>query len=142
MAHKLSTPNLNSDINVTPMADVMLVLLIIFMITTPLLQPGITVNLPKGYNPDENPGIDSENAVIVAITRDGNTYLGKIKIPESELVSKIQEQMAKPGKGDKTMFVKGDTGVSYGKVVEVVDLCRKAGVERIGLITEKLKERK
>ena len=132
--------DLNADINVTPMADVMLVLLIIFMITTPLLQPGITVNLPKGVNPVENPRIDAENAVIVAVSRDGNIYLGKTRVAKNDLVEKLRERMAKSG--DKYMFVKGDTGVAYENVVEVINLCRGAGgVEKIGLITEKLKAR-
>lgn len=137
MARNITLPTANSDINVTPMADVMLVLLIIFMITTPLLQPGITVNLPKGVNPLENPKIDSEDAVIVAVTREGRTYLAKDPLPSDRLVERLREKFAK---GDKTMFIKGDTGVPYGKIVEVVELCRTAGAERIGLITEKLKD--
>src|SRR5712692_1333129 len=123
------------------MADVMLVLLIIFMITTPLLQPGITVNLPKGVNPVENPQIDSESAVIVTVARDGNVYLSKTKVSKAELPGKLQEKFSKPGSA-KIMFVKGDTGVAYENVVEVINLCRGAGVEKIGLITEKLKDRR
>ncbi|MBI1747311.1 MAG: biopolymer transporter ExbD [Acidobacteria bacterium] len=141
MASRHSVPPVTSDINVTPMADVMLVLLIIFMITTPLLQPGVTVNLPKGVNPVENSQIDSENAVIVAVSRESNIYLGKIKVSKNDLVSKLNEKMSKPGSG-KVMFIKGDTNVAYEDVVEVINLCRGAGVEKIGLITEKIKERR
>lgn len=141
MARKHAVMPVTSEINVTPMADVMLVLLIIFMLTTPLLQPGITVNLPKGHNPVEDPGIDSENAVIVAVARDSKIYLGKSPVSKNDLVAKLNEKMSKPG-SSKVMFIKGDTGVAYESVVEVVNMCRGAGVEKIGLITEKLKERR
>lgn len=137
---RIRTGTVSADINVTPMADIMLVLLIIFMITTPLLQTGVTVNLPKAVNPLENPKIDSEDAVIVAVTRDGNIYFGRQRVTQDELVSKLREKFASTG--DKTMFIKGDTAASYGRFVEVVDLCRSSGVERIGLITEKERERR
>ena len=81
----LGRSNVNADINVTPMADIMLVLLIIFMITTPLLQSGITVNLPKAKNPLDAPGADSKDAVVVALTREGRIYLQKNPISEDDL---------------------------------------------------------
>ena len=129
---------LNADINVTPMADVMLVLLIIFMITTPLLQTGVTVNLPKAKNPLDAPEADSNEAVIVAINRDGRLFLSKSMTTEEDL-SEFLVQRFSGGEINKTIFLKGDQAVAYGKVVELVNLARKAGVERIGLMTEKEK---
>ena len=129
---------LNADINVTPMADVMLVLLIIFMITTPLLQTGVTVNLPKAKNPLDAPEADSNEAVIVAINRDGRLFLSKSMTTEEDL-SEFLVQRFSGGEINKTIFLKGDQAVAYGRVVDLVNMCRKAGVERIGLMTEKEK---
>lgn len=129
---------LNADINVTPMADVMLVLLIIFMITTPLLQTGVTVNLPKAKNPLDAPEADSKEAVIVAINRDGRLFLSKSLTTEEDL-SEFLVQRFSGGEINKTIFLKGDQAVAYGRVVDLVNMCRKAGVERIGLMTEKEK---
>jgi biopolymer transport protein TolR len=130
---------LNADINVTPMADVMLVLLIIFMITTPLLQTGVTVNLPKANNPLDAPEADSKEAVIVAINRDGRLFLSKSPTTEDDL-SKFLVERFTGGEINKTVFLKGDQAVAYGRVVDLVNMCRKAGVERIGLMTEKEKQ--
>jgi len=121
------------------MADIMLVLLIIFMITTPLLQTGITVNLPKAKNPLDAPEADSKDAVLVAVTRDGKLYLAKKPITEADLVEFLVKKFS-GGEINKTIFLKGDSAVAYGKVVDVVNLSRKAGVERIGLMTEKEKQ--
>ena len=129
---------LNADINVTPMADVMLVLLIIFMITTPLLQTGVTVNLPKAKNPLDAPEADSKEAVIVAINRDGRLFLSKSQTTEDDLSQFLVERFS-GGEINKTIFLKGDQAVAYGRVVDLVNMCRKAGVERIGLMTEKEK---
>jgi biopolymer transport protein TolR len=131
--------NVNADINVTPMADIMLVLLIIFMITTPLLQTGITVNLPKAKNPLDAPEADSKDAVLLAVTRDGKLYLAKKPITETDLVEFLVKKFS-GGEINKTVFLKGDSAVAYGKVVDLVNQCRKAGVERIGLMTEKEKQ--
>jgi len=135
--HKDEGPGIQSDINVTPMADIMLVLLIIFMITTPLLQTGITVNLPKAKNPLDAPEADSKDAVIVALTRDGRIYLQKTPVNEEGLVQSLAERFS--GEINKTMFLRADTAVAYGRVVQVVNECRKTGVERIGLMAEKEK---
>jgi biopolymer transport protein TolR len=135
----LGHSSVNADINVTPMADIMLVLLIIFMITTPLLQTGITVNLPKAKNPLDAPEADSKDAVLVAVTRDGKLYLAKKPITEADLVEFLVKKFS-GGEINKTIFLKGDSAVAYGKVVDVVNLSRKAGVERIGLMTEKEKQ--
>ena len=134
----LGLSGVNADINVTPMADVMLVLLIIFMITTPLLQTGVTVNLPKAKNPLDAPEADSKEAVIVAINRDGRLFLSKSQTTEDDLSQFLVERFS-GGEINKTIFLKGDQAVAYGRVVDLVNMCRKAGVERIGLMTEKEK---
>jgi len=135
----LGRSNVNADINVTPMADIMLVLLIIFMITTPLLQTGVTVNLPKAKNPLDAPEADSKDAIVVALTREGRIYLQKTPISEDELIKYVTDRLT--GEINKTMFLKADQSVAYGRVVQIVNQCRKAGVERIGLMAEKEKER-
>jgi len=135
----LGRSNVNADINVTPMADIMLVLLIIFMITTPLLQTGVTVNLPKAKNPLDAPEADSKDAIVVALTREGRIYLQKTPISEDELIKYVTDRLT--GEINKTMFLNADQSVSYGRVVQIVNQCRKAGVERIGLMAEKEKER-
>jgi len=128
-----------ADINVTPMADVMLVLLIIFMITTPLLQSGITVNLPKAKNPLDAPEADSKEAVVVAMNREGKLYLAKKQISEQDLYEYLLKKFS-GGEINRTIFLKADTALAYGRVVEIVNGCRQAGVERIGLMAEKEKE--
>jgi len=138
VAKHISTGKVTSDINVTPMADIMLVLLIIFMITTPLLQTGITVNLPKAKNPLEAPDADSKDAVVVALDRQGRIFLGKTQTSESALLDSLTKRFS-GGEINKVMFLKADTAVLYGTVVEVVNKCRQTGVERIGLMTEKEK---
>jgi biopolymer transport protein TolR len=135
----LGRSNVNADINVTPMADIMLVLLIIFMITTPLLQSGITVNLPKAKYPLDAPEADSKDAVIVAVNRDGRIYLAKTAISESELLEFLAKRFG-GGEINKTIYLKADTAVAYGRVVQIVNECRKSGVEKIGLMTEKEKQ--
>lgn len=134
----LGLSGVNADINVTPMADIMLVLLIIFMITTPLLQTGITVNLPRARNPLDAPEADSKDAIVVALTREGRIYLAKTPVSEDELLTFLNERLS--GEINKTMFLKADQAVAYGRVVQIVNQCRKSGVERIGLMTEKEKE--
>jgi biopolymer transport protein TolR len=136
--HGIGKSNVNADINVTPMADIMLVLLIIFMITTPLMQSGITVNLPKAKNPLDAPEADSKDAVVVALNRDGRIYLQKTAVGESDLLDYLSKRFS-GGEINKTIYLKADTAVSYGRVVQIVDECRKSGVERIGLMTEKEK---
>lgn len=136
MAKHISSGKVTSDINVTPMADIMLVLLIIFMITTPLLQTGITVNLPKAKNPLEAPEADSKDAVVVALDRQGRIFLGKNPISELALLENLTKRFSS-GEINKIMYLKADTAVLYGTVVEIVNKCRQTGVERIGLMTEK-----
>ena len=118
------------------MADIMLVLLIIFMITTPLMQTGISVNLPKAKFPLEAPEADSKDAVVVALDRQGRIFLGKNQTSESALLDALTKRFS-GGEINKIMFLKADTAVLYGTVVGVVNKCRQTGVEKIGLMTEK-----
>jgi len=136
VAKHVTSGKITSDINVTPMADIMLVLLIIFMITTPLMQTGISVNLPKAKNPLEAPEADSKDAVVVALDRQGRIFLGKTQISEGTLLDALTRRFS-GGEINKVMFLKADTAVLYGTVVEVVNKCRQTGVEKIGLMTEK-----
>ncbi len=125
-----------ADINVTPMADVMLVLLIIFMVVTPMLQKGQPVELPKTKNPLDMKEADRDDSVIVAITRDGKFYLGNDKVSADDLAGKVNDLLAT--KLEKKVFVKSDGRAKYGDVVSVVDNIRNAGVDQVGLLTERL----
>lgn len=125
-----------SEINVTPMADVMLVLLIIFMVVTPMLQKGIAVELANTKNPVDMKEADRDDAVLVAITRDGKLYLGQDRVSLEDLGTKVADMVS--GKLDKTVFVRSDFRATYGNVVQVVDNIRNAGVDKIGLLTERL----
>jgi len=125
-----------ADINVTPMADVMLVLLIIFMVVTPMLQKGTSVELAKTHNPTNMPDADHDDAVLVAVTRDGKFWLNQDKIAIDELPAKVAQLLE--AKVDKTVFVKSDFRAKYGDVVQIVDTIRNAGVDKVGLLTERL----
>jgi biopolymer transport protein ExbD/biopolymer transport protein TolR len=125
-----------SEINVTPMADVMLVLLIIFMVVTPMLQKGVSVELAKTKNPIDMKEADRDDAVLVAITRDGKFYLGQEKVELDALTGKVVDLLST--RLDKKIFVKSDLRAKYGDVVTVVDNIRNAGVDQIGLLTERL----
>ena len=128
-----------SDINVTPMVDVMLVLLIIFMVITPMLTKGISVDMVRARNPHTMQAADKDDAVVVAITRDGKVFLGKTQQPAAELGPKVKDLIA--NKLDKTVYLKSDSRAKYGLVVDVVDNIRTAGVDQIGLLTEKVEEK-
>jgi biopolymer transport protein ExbD/biopolymer transport protein TolR len=125
-----------SEINVTPMADVMLVLLIIFMVITPMLQKGVSVELARTKNPVDMKEADRDDAVLVAVTRDGKFYLGQERVNIDDLASKVNDLLA--NKLDRTVFVKSDLRAKYGDVVLVVDNIRNAGVDKVGLLTERL----
>lgn len=125
-----------SEINVTPMADVMLVLLIIFMVITPMLQKGVPVEMSRTKNPTDMNEADRDDAILVAVTRDGKFYLGKERINIDDLATKVNDFLA--NKLDRTIFVKSDFRAKYGDVVQVVDTIRSAGVDKIGLLTERL----
>ena len=128
--------SIQSDINVTPMADVMLVLLIIFMVITPMLQKGVSVELAQTNNPVDMAEADQEDAVLVSVTRDGKFYLGARQVVLEELPGQVLDMLS--GRLDKTVYVKSDFRARYGDVVDVVDNVRTAGVDRIGLLTERL----
>ena len=125
----------NSNINVTPMVDVMLVLLIIFMVITPMLQNKVNVDLAQTDNPVAMPDADKEDAIVVAITRDGTLYLGQDRIASSEIGQKVRDMLAdKPG---KQIFVRADARARYLDVENAIDDVRSAGVDSVGLLTEK-----
>ena len=135
----LGRSNVSADINVTPMADIMLVLLIIFMITTPLLQEGITVNLPNAKNPLEDKDITSNDAIVIALNRDGRLFLKKQMITETDLYAYLTQRYS-GGEINRTVYLRADETLDYGRVVQIVDGCRQAGVDRIGLMAEKEKD--
>jgi biopolymer transport protein ExbD/biopolymer transport protein TolR len=126
----------NSDINVTPMVDVMLVLLIIFMVVTPMLQKGASVTMPVAENPIAMQDADKEDAILIAITKDGYIYLGSDRVADpTKITQMVSDKLAKKT-GDKRVFVKADARAKYGNVVDVVDDVRSAGVDQLGLLTE------
>jgi biopolymer transport protein TolR len=127
----------NSNINVTPMVDVMLVLLIIFMVVTPMLQKGITVDLAQVNNPEQMPDADKEDALLVAVMRDGRVFFGNDQIAPDQLTNKIKDRIAT--RADKRVFVRADARAKFGAVVQVVDNVRSAGVDQLGLLTEQKK---
>src|SRR4051812_8936479 len=127
----------NSDINVTPMVDVMLVLLIIFMVITPMLQKGHDVDLAKTNSPHSMDDADKEDAILIAITREGKVYFGNDLIQPEELAQKVKDRLA--NKTDKRVYIKSDARAKYGTVVDVVDNVRSAGVDQLGLLTEQRK---
>jgi biopolymer transport protein TolR len=127
----------NSNINVTPMVDVMLVLLIIFMVITPMLQKGVSVDLAKVNSPEAMPDADKEDALIVAIMRDGQIFFGNDKIAADQLTQKVKDRLT--NRVDKRVYVRADARAKYGSVVEVVDNVRSAGVDDLGLLTEQRK---
>ena len=130
----------NSDINVTPMVDIMLVLLIIFMVITPLLQSGVSVALPKEMNnPEVDPAIIKESSVVIAITADNEYYIGKDKVETIDLPDKIQKSMESKKPEERIVYVKSDVNANYGSVVEVINTVRQAGVDQIGLVADKKK---
>jgi biopolymer transport protein ExbD len=136
---KRTAPPPVADINVTPMVDVMLVLLIIFMVITPMLSKGKDVDLVKTKNPISMPAADKSDAVLVAVTRDGKSWLGSDQVNAEDLPPKVKDLLT--NKLDKTVFVKADSRARYEKVVDVVDNLRAAGVDQLGLLTEQLQEK-
>ena len=125
----------NSNINVTPMVDVMLVLLIIFMVITPMLQNKVAVDMAKVENPTNMPDADKEDAIVVAITRDGGVFLGQNKVATSELGAKVRDRLADtPG---KEIFIRADARAQFRAVEDAIDAVRTAGVDEVGLLTNK-----
>jgi biopolymer transport protein TolR len=128
---------ISSDINVTPMVDVMLVLLIIFMVVTPMLQKGVSVDMAKVNNPEQMPDADKEDALLVSVTRDGHVFFGTDEISIDNLTTKVKDRIA--NRPDKRVYVKADMRAHFGNVVQVVDGVRSAGVDDLGLLTDQRK---
>jgi biopolymer transport protein TolR len=142
---------LQSEINVTPMVDIMLVLLIIFMVVTPFLQQGITVPIPRDLrNPDEDQAINKETSVIVSVVcrppdspqctpEATEVYLGKKKVNMDDLKAQVEKALANKKEEDKIVYVKSGVNVNYGEVVRVINAVREKGVDKIGLVADKKK---
>jgi biopolymer transport protein TolR len=130
----------NSDINVTPMVDIMLVLLIIFMIVTPLLQQGVTVNIPKDMNASiEDAEITKDTSVVISIPNNNDFYVGKDPYPISELGEKVQNLMKDKAPDKRIVYIKSDISVDYGTVVQAIDTIRKQDIDKIGLVADRKK---
>ncbi len=137
----MKAPPVVSDINVTPMVDVMLVLLIIFMVITPMLSKGQTVNLVKTHNDIKMQEADKEDAILIAITRDGRAYLspGNMLIQPADLAGKVKDLQV--NRSDKTVYIKADARARFASVTDVIDNLRSAGVDSLGLITEEIQDK-
>jgi biopolymer transport protein ExbD len=135
---KPEAPPVTSDINVTPMVDVMLVLLIIFMVITPMLTKGAQVELVRAKNPIAMKDADKEDAILLAVTRNGDIFLspGNKKITMDDVPSKTKDLLT--NKLDKTVYIKADSRAKFERVEELVDALRTAGVDQLGLITEQI----
>jgi len=135
---KPEAPGVTSDINVTPMVDVMLVLLIIFMVITPMLTKGANVEMVRTKNPIAMKDADKEDAILIAITRSGDLFLspGNKRMTMDELPSRVRDLQT--NKLDKTVYIKADARSKYERVEEVVDNLRSAGVDQLGLLTEQI----
>ncbi len=128
--------DVRSDINVTPLVDVVLVLLIIFMVVTPMLQKGMPVELPITKNPDKKP--DSENQVIISVKSDATIYIEQNWVPKTELVSQLKEMHDR--NPSREILIKGDARLMYKDIKKVMDMINEAGFENVGLVTEKVEE--
>jgi biopolymer transport protein TolR len=125
----------NSNINVTPMVDVMLVLLIIFMVITPMLQNKVQIDMATVQNATAMPDADKDDAIVVAVTRDGGVFLGQNRVDPSQLGSLVRDKLA--DKTDKTIFVRADARAQYRTVEDAIDDVRTAGVEEVDLLTQR-----
>ncbi|HEX3100828.1 MAG TPA: biopolymer transporter ExbD [Pyrinomonadaceae bacterium] len=134
------TDEFNAEINVTPMVDVMLVLLIIFMIVTPLLQQGVSVNLPRDMiSPDEDGDIAKDTSVIIAIPDNSNFYIGKEQYPIDALGDVIKKRMEGKTPDKRIVYIKSGVDVDYGQVVKAIETIRKQDIDKIGLVADKKK---
>jgi biopolymer transport protein ExbD len=137
MKHKAPPPV--ADINVTPMVDVMLVMLIIFMVITPMLNKGVSVDMMRAKNPIPMPAEDKSDAITIAVTKDGKTFLNTTQMQPEDLPGRVKDLLA--NRLDKTVFIRADQRARYEKVVDVVDNLRAAGVDNVGLLTEQMQEK-
>ncbi len=141
MAGKVGgTDEYNSEINVTPMVDVMLVLLIIFMIVTPLLQQGVNVNYPRELNsPEEDGEITKDTSVVISIPDNNNFYVGKEQYPIDGLGEKVKSMMRDKAPDKRIVYIKSGVDVEYGTVVKAIDTIRKQDIDKIGLVADRKK---
>jgi biopolymer transport protein TolR len=135
MATRNEGAKVNSNINVTPMVDVMLVLLIIFMVITPMLNNKVNVDLPKTDSATAMEDANKEDAVTIAVTRDGRTFLGADQVTLDDLGPKISKLLE--NRTTKQVYMRADARANYGKVMDAVDGVRAAGVSQLGLLTER-----
>jgi biopolymer transport protein ExbD len=124
---------LKADINVTPLVDVMLVLLIIMMIVAPLLQQGVVLTLPPADNAISKP--DTQDQTVVAIDANSGLWVNSLPVPESEVITRLQSILET--KTERTVYLKGDKDAPYGAIMKMMDALRKAGIDTVGLITER-----
>ena len=136
MAYKIKTEPVMSVPNVIPMADIMLVLLIIFMVITPMLQKGMTVDMARTETAIDMPSADRDDAIIVAVTRSGDIFLGTQRTPINQITSLVRDRIST--RVDKTVFIKSDARALYGDVVRLVDEVRATGVDNVGLLTDRI----
>ena len=129
---KFQKSAMNSDINVTPLVDVCLVLLIIFRVVTPMLQKGVPVNLPVTNDPDKTP--DSEKQLLISVKSDGTVYLGSNVVRREQVQSELEAIHQKTP--DREIAVKGDKQAKYGAVLEVLKACREVGFNDVGLVAQ------
>jgi biopolymer transport protein TolR len=136
---KHENPPVMAAPNVIPMADIMLVLLIIFMVVTPLFNNPIQVDMAQVANPIDMPNADKDDALIVSVTRDGAIYLGQTRTDLGAVASQLTDRIS--GRLDKTVFIRSDARAKYGDVVKLVDEVRSSGVDNVGLLTDKVESR-
>jgi biopolymer transport protein ExbD/biopolymer transport protein TolR len=127
----------NSNINVTPMVDVMLVLLIIFMVITPMLNNKVNVDLPIATAAVVMEDANKEDSTVVAVTRDGKVFLGGDQVQVDDLGAKVTARMDANKQGSKTVFLRADSRANYGKVMDAIDGIRSAGISTLGMLTER-----
>jgi biopolymer transport protein ExbD len=131
----MSHSALNDSINVTPLADVMLVLLIIFMVVTPMLGLGVDVGVPEAEYPEEHPG--DEQTLVLSVGGDGTLFLNRAEIQERDLLAALSSRLA--SRTEKVLFLQANELLDYGRVLAVMDVCRRAGAEEVALITRERK---
>src|SRR5205809_1369164 len=129
---KFTKSTLNADINVTPLVDVCLVLLIIFMVVTPMLQKGVPINLPVTEDPEKTP--DTEKQLQISVKSDGTVYLGSLAVRKEQVNSELEQMHQK--NPDREIAVKGDRSAKYGAVIDVLKACRDVGFNNVGLIAQ------
>ncbi|MGI8469004.1 MAG: ExbD/TolR family protein [Pyrinomonadaceae bacterium] len=130
----------NADINVTPMVDIMLVLLIIFMVVTPLLSAGVPVNIPKDMlGSEEDPDIIRETSVVLTIPNNNDFYIGKDQYSLENLGEKVKRLMENKTPDKRIVYIKSGVGVDYGTVVQAINIIRKQDIDKIGLVADRKK---